>query len=385
MISGVLVALALLTIALFIAVVLDAARGFRSVWHIDQVSDEPHAQWPRVSIIVAARNEERKIAAGVQSLLDIDYPDLELVVINDRSTDRTGAILDELQRSNRRLRVVHLSELPKGWLGKNHALHHGASSATGELFLFTDADVIFGADVLRRAVSHFMRNSLDHLALAPSMITPTLPLGVFVSAFSFYFSLYARPWKVRDPKSRAHIGIGAFNLVRASLYQRLGGHAPIAMRPDDDMKLGKLVKKHGGRQDFLSAGALLKVEWYENLPAAIHGLMKNAFSGVEYSVTLLVAATIFQLTFYCWPFVAMFVLDGTPQLLNALAAATIIAVTALFAARADFPWWYALFFPLTTLLFIYITWKAALRTLWDGGIRWRETFYPLDELRANKV
>lgn len=380
-----LTALAVFTILFFVGFIVDAALGFGSTSRLDQIRDEEPAEWPRVSIVVAARNEERNIAEGVGSLLSIDYPDLELVVVNDRSTDRTSEILHGLRAADARLQVVELAALPPGWLGKNYALSRGVDKATGELLLFTDADVIFERSVLRRAVLHMQQQRLDHLALAPSMITPTLPLAIFVSAFAFYFSLYARPWRARKPKSRAHIGIGAFNLVNAQLYRSFGGHEPIRMRPDDDMKLGKVIKKHGGRQDFLAAGDALKVEWYEDLPQAIEGLMKNAFSGIEYSVTLLIAATIFQVTLYCWPFAAILVLDGLPQLLNAIAAVTIVAVTSGVAWKAGFRWWYALFFPLTTLLFVYITWKASLRTLRDGGIRWRETFYSLEELRSNKV
>lgn len=377
--------LAIVTIVFFLGILLDAAIGYRTRWSLDHVESGELEEWPRVSIIVAARNEERNIAAGVGSLLSIDYPNLELVVINDRSTDRTGEILRSMERSDKRLQLVEIDTLPPGWLGKNHALSQGADKASGELLLFTDADVIFDAAVLRHAVFYLERQNLDHLTLAPAMITPTLPLGLFVSAFAFYFSLYARPWRASNPKSSAHVGIGAFNLVKAALYRRIGGHASIAMRPDDDMKLGKLIKKNGGRQQFLSAGGALSVEWYEDLPRAIEGLMKNAFSGVEYSVTLLTFGTVFQLALYCWPFLAVFVLDGLPRLLNIAAVATIYFVIAVFATRTRFPWWYALFFPLTTLLFVYITWKATIRTLRDGGIRWRDTFYSLKELRANKV
>lgn len=240
--------LAIVTIVFFLGILLDAAIGYRTRWSLDHVESGELEEWPRVSIIVAARNEERNIAAGVGSLLSIDYPNLELVVINDRSTDRTGEILRSMERSDKRLQLVEIDTLPPGWLGKNHALSQGADKASGELLLFTDADVIFDAAVLRHAVFYLERQNLDHLTLAPAMITPTLPLGLFVSAFAFYFSLYARPWRASNPKSSAHVGIGAFNLVKAALYRRIGGHASIAMRPDDDMKLGKLIKKNGGRQ-----------------------------------------------------------------------------------------------------------------------------------------
>jgi glycosyltransferase involved in cell wall biosynthesis len=319
------------------------------------------------------------------SLLALDYPHLELVVINDRSTDRTGAILKTLAAKEPTLRVVDVTELPPHWLGKNHALQLGADAATGEFLLFTDADVLFEPTALRRAVTLLKKFGLDHLTCAPQMIGGSRPAQMFVAAFAVFFSLYARPWKARDPRSKAHVGIGAFNLIRTSLYRTFGGHAPIAMRPDDDMKLGKLVKLNGGRQQFFSADGLIRVEWYPTLREAIEGLMKNAFSGVDYSVPLLFAASVAQLVLNVWPFVAVFVLHGPARMVYLLAAAVIVVISAIFAHRSGLSWWFGFTFPLSSLLFLYILWKAAFRTLREGGIRWRDTLYPLAELRANKL
>jgi Glycosyl transferase family 2 len=368
----------------YLAILLDASLMMRRQQSLAQIVPAS-PPLPRISIIAAARNEERKIGPAVRSLLAQDYPDLEVVLINDRSTDRTAEILAEISREDRRLQLITIDSLPAGWLGKNHALDVGAAAATGEFFLFTDADVILDGSVLRRAIAFVRERSLDHLACAPEMTGGTLPLRIFVSAFSLFFSLYARPWRARDPRSRAHVGVGAFNLVRASLYRAFGGHERIAMRPDDDMMLGKLVKLAGGRQDFLGGGGLVKVEWYSHLPEAIDGMRKNAFCGLGYSVARLLVATVALILINVWPVAAIALTTGPARLASMIAAAVIVGVAAIFSWRAGSSPLFGLTYPIATLVFIYVLWNSAIKALREGGILWRETFYSLDELRANRI
>jgi hypothetical protein len=341
--------------------------------------------WPRVSIVVAARNEERDMAEALTSLLAQDYPDYEVNLVDDRSTDATGEIADRIASGNSRLRVVHVTELPPGWLGKNHALQRGADAATGEIILFTDADVVMHPTMLRRSVAYMVEHGIDHLAIAPRVVMPNLLLESFVITFTFVFLAYFRPWKASDPKSRSFIGIGAFNMVRAEVYRAVGGHEPLALRPDDDVKFGKLVKKSGYRQQFANAPELMSVRWYASLRELIGGLMKNAFSGVEYNVLLTVCSTIVALAMNVWPYAAVFVTSGVTRWLN---VATVLALSVAYLAAARNcrlrPWGVALF-PVSMLLFIYIQWRAMLLTYIQGGVRWRGTLYPLAELKANKL
>ncbi len=183
------------------------------------------------------------------------------------------------------------TRLPDGWLGKNHALERGTADASGDILIFADADVVMRADTVRRAVAHALAASRDHLAITPEMIKPGVMLGMFMSAFTMYFSLYARPWKASDPQSRCFIGIGAFNLVRASVYRAVGGHARIAMRPDDDIKLGKIIKDAGYSQEMLFGRGVIGVEWYPTVSAlaAAGRREKHAGGHVDYSVAAIVA------------------------------------------------------------------------------------------------
>lgn len=364
---------------------IDLFIGTRSTVFLRDVVPGGQGPWPRISVVIPARNEQRRIREALESVLQQDYPNAEYIAIDDRSTDQTGAILAEMVRQDARLRVITISELPPGWLGKNYALYRGAEAATGELILFADADVIMDRTVLTRGVTYLRNRQLQHLAVLPELRMPGVFLGIFTSAFGIFFSLYARPWKAKDPKSKRFVGVGAFNLVDAQAYRAAGTHKAIAMRPDDDLKLGKLLKKHGYQQEFMFGGEMMHVEWYSSVREMVDGLMKNSFSGVEYSVTAALASGIALLLGTTWPVLGMLFTRGGTQLLNLGIVLVLLLVTADSNHFHGLPRWYALGLPLGGLLFTYILWKATLKTLWEGGIRWRGTYYPLALLKANKV
>lgn len=379
-----LLVLALATLLAHVATAIQVQLGNRS---IRALRDLPPlaGSLPRVSIVIPARNEERNLEGALRSVLALDYDDLEIDVVDDRSTDHTGEILDRMAAADPRLRIVHVRELPPGWLGKNHALWLGAEKATGEFLLFTDADVVMAPSTLRRAVGAMVGDRLDHLTAAPEIERPSALFEMFIGAFSLFFTLFTKPWKAKDPESPSHVGIGAFNLVRAAAYRAAGGHRAIAMRPDDDLKLGKLLKKNGFRQEFVFGMGMLRVEWYASVRELIQGLMKNAFSGVDYRVGVVVIATVAQLLMLVWPFLALFLTSGATRWLNLASVLVLVALCWINAPLAGVRRWHGLGFPFATLLFLYIVWRAMVLTLWRGGIDWRGTHYPLAELKANKV
>jgi glycosyltransferase involved in cell wall biosynthesis len=386
--------LAAVTTLLLTGLFIDFAMGRGQVRVLKDVTPAPTG--PALSIVAAARNEARGIEAAVASLLRLDYPSLEIVIVNDRSTDDTGAILERLSLSadisetasgssrtvRPRLNIVTITELPGGWLGKNYALQVGADAATGDLILFTDADIVFEPSTLRRAVTLIEDQKVDHLAVIPDIVVPGVALNAFVAAFGVFFSMYARPWKVRDPRSSAHIGVGAFNLIRAPVYRAIGGHRAIAMRPDDDIKLGKLVKKHGFRQDVATGQGLITVEWYASLGELIDGLMKNAFAGVDYSLWKVAGSSAALFLMNVWPVLAVFFTDGVTRALNAV---SVLLIVLIFWTVNGTRVAYVLAFPAAAILFIYIMWRSALIAVLSGTITWRGTAYPLSQMRANRV
>lgn len=355
--------------------------GLGSLPRLAELSPSLPPRPPRVSMVVAARDEARHIAAAVGTLLAQDYPDFEVVVVDDRSTDGTGELLDRLAENRAGLRVVHVTELPAGWLGKNHALERGAELSSGALILFTDADVMMRPDAVRRAVSLLEARGLDHLAVAPRIHTggpwATMTLTLFLVLFSTVF----RPWKARDPESRHHIGIGAFNLVRAEAYRSIGGHRAVALRPDDDVRLGRALKGAGFRQDAASGRDTVSVEWYPSLRAMARGLRKNAFAVVDYRLSLVVAGTVLPIVFAFWPLAALVLTSGAVWWLNAGVVALGVTATAATARAHGAPLWTALAYPVGSALLLWIVWAAALRALVRGSVEWRGTEYPLEELR----
>lgn len=376
---------ALATLVVYSLLALDVFRGNRTIRALREYSPDPPTDPPRVSVVVAARDEARNIREALRSLLSLRYPDYELIVVDDRSTDGTGAILDAMASENPALRVVHVDDLPAGWLGKNHALAAGAGCATGSLLLFTDADVVMAPTTLARAVNALEAGALDHLAATPRMAMRTPCLRMFGTAFIVFFSLFARPWKARDPKSGFHVGIGAFNLVRAGAYRAVGGHETIRMRPDDDLKLGKILKRGGFRQDAFYAPDFLAVEWYASLGELVRGLEKNVFAGCDYRVGLALSGAAFHLAASVWPWAALVATGGATR---ALYGGVVLVATALAADCASFHGarrLHAAAFPFCSALFVWIILRTTFLNLAQGGIRWRGTFYRLSELRANRV
>jgi cellulose synthase/poly-beta-1,6-N-acetylglucosamine synthase-like glycosyltransferase len=373
--------------SLILTVVCAGLLGWsaRITTHLAEVPLPALDGWPTVSLIAPARNEERNIEGAVRSLAQLDYPSLEITIVNDRSTDRTGEILDRLSKEFPQLNIVHLQELPPGWLGKNHALQLGADRSHGEWLLFTDADIFFEPTALRRAIGYALTDNVDHLAATPDTRMPSWLLQSFVVTFAIYFSLFVRIWSIRNPRSTAHIGIGAFNLVRAEAYRAVGGHQRIKMRPDDDLKLGKIIKLGGFRQDLVDGGGMLIVHWYSSFSELVRGLEKNSFSATEYSLWFTTFSSGLSLLNNFWPFIAVFVLPGPTRWIYLLVCLTLWWMAWSAARSMKLPQSCALAFPLTVLLLVYIQWRTMLLNYWQNGIRWRDTHYSLAELRANKV
>ena len=338
---------------------------------------------PTLSVVIPALNEQNAVETGLRSVLAQDYPGLEVIALNDRSTDATGAILDRMQGEYPQLQVVHIETLPSGWLGKNHALQLGAQKAQGEWLLFTDADVQFRPGALSAAVSYAVRENLDHLTAVPHMVAKSPWLKSFVAAFMLLFSFGIM--RASAPATDAYVGLGAFNLLRRSVYRAVGGHVPIALRPDDDMMLGKLIQRAGLRQRVVIATDLIQVEWYLSVKEAVRGLNKNAFAGLGYSLplVLLVAGTL--VTTHILPFVAVFFTAGWAQLVYALVLLNIVFIYMVGHRFTKLSPVYALLHPLGTAILVYATLESAFRALRQGGIHWRGTFYSLRELRKNKV
>ncbi|CAK8720522.1 Glycosyltransferase, catalytic subunit of cellulose synthase and poly-beta-1,6-N-acetylglucosamine synthase [Candidatus Electrothrix laxa] len=372
-------------LAVSLAVLRDYFLAECRMERLEQVPPLKGDALPSISVIIPACNEEQGIEQALASILSLDYPNLEIIVLNDRSTDATPQILDRMAAEDPRLRVIHISELPAGWLGKNHALHLGAAQAKGEFLLFTDADVHMAPDTLRRAAARMQAFQLDHLCLLFRMTAPSHLLSLLIAdSLAIVFTLL-KPWMISRPGSRYFAGAGGFNMIRRSFYHSFGGHRPIRLCPVDDVLLGRMAKENKGQCDCLLGGRFVWVEWYQSVAEMAHGLRKNCFALLDYRLDLLLAGTAALLSVHVLPLWGLLLADGIPRLL----CAAIIAVNVLALSLAVRGWQMDLrclyWFPVTPYIKFYIMWRAVLSTLIKGGIDWRGTFYSLDELKAHKV
>lgn len=329
---------------------------------------------------------------SVETLLAQDYNgDLEIIAVDDRSTDRTGEILEELRGQNPHLlRVLRVRTLPEGWLGKNHALHLGAAQAGGEWLLFTDADVRFKPSCLRYAMDYAVRNRLHHLTLPPDIVSRSVLLGSFVAAFTLIFEITQRPWRASDPEAGEAIGVGAFNLIQRDVYEEIGGHRDIAMRPDDDMKLARLVKKNGFSQDVAYGTGLISVEWHRSLPGAVRGLGKSIFPSMDYRTDVAAVGAALLVLTNVLPFAGLLFARGAVRALSGLNVLAILAAyiyreRRLGSRAPGTPVTYAALHPFAVGVFVYAVFRLVFTILRDDAVEWRGTRYPLDALKRSSV
>lgn len=345
--------------------------------------EEPSGGWPSLAVVFAARNEAAEVERATRSMLAQDYPALEVIAVDDRSTDDTGAILDAIAAEDPRLRVVHVRELPPGWLGKNHALEEAGRSTSAEWILFTDADVVLAPGTLRRSVAWAVAQGADHLTALPSMPTESVGERVFMSMFGLLFLLYSPIWRVEDPHSGAHIGIGAFNLIRAEALRAIGGLSRLALSVDDDMRIGQALKVAGYSTRVLSGFGALSVRWHVGLVGMIRGVEKNFFAGLDFSLAKVLGALVVVLWLGAGPHVGLFFGPWWARVICGLGIASVAVLLHWTARPTGVSWYYALTLPAGAILCNLALARSVWLTLRQQGVRWRGHHYHLHELRSH--
>ncbi|MCI0354621.1 MAG: glycosyltransferase [Acidobacteria bacterium] len=381
-------ALGLILAAVWVHRVVDAVRGAPSVADISTPSWDrvlPKEGAPLVSIIVAGRDEELRAEAALSTLLGLDYPNCEIIAVNDRSRDRTGEIMDQLAAREARLRVLHISELPSGWLGKTHALWRAAQMARGAWLLFTDADVSFRPDALRRAIAYAEHVRADHLVLVPTPLLHGVGERMLLAFFQSLFFFGHRPWKVADPKARDHMGVGAFNLVRRSAYDGIGTHQALRMDVLDDVKLGKLIKQKGFAQRNVIGRGLITLRWAHGAMGIVRNLTKNMFALMLYRWPRTLGAAFLLLVLNLGPFAGVLLAPGWSRIGYGAAMAAIAVLYWGIAPHLGISRFYFLWHPVAALLFTYTLLRSAFHVVRNGGVVWRGTRYSLEELKKGLV
>jgi cellulose synthase/poly-beta-1,6-N-acetylglucosamine synthase-like glycosyltransferase len=343
---------------------------------------------PRVSVIVPACNEEETIEQGLTQLLALDYDNYEIIAVDDRSTDRTGEIMDRVAASSLaqgRLHVIHIDSLPSGWLGKTHAMWTAGQQATGDWLLFTDADVLFKPDALRRALAFAESEPADHVVLFPRMIMKRPGEKMMIAFFQTLFVFGHRPWKVAEPDTKDHMGVGAFNMIRRSVYEAIGTYQALRFEVLDDMKLGKVVKMAGYAQRNVFGEDLISIRWAKGALGVVRNLTKNFFAVMSFQWPRAVLSCLALAFLNLMPFLGVCLAHGWARVPYAIALLSMFLIYYGMSGMSAVPSYYFFLHPLSTLLFVYTMLRSMMVTLWHGGVTWRGTKYPLEELKRGLV
>ena len=376
-----------LAIGLFwILLPLIAVNRERKLRLLEPQGNEVPSRWPRVSILVPARDEVTTLEASMASLLALDYPDLEIILIDDRSSDGTTELVDRLAQEDARIRPLHIDRLPAGWLGKVHALHRGLEICRGEWLLFTDADVHFAPQTLRMAIGHCMIQNKDFLSLLPRLREGAALVGAAQAAIGTLLLALMDSERIADPDSQRAMGVGAFNLARRQFLDAENGLEWLRMEVADDVGLALLMKQRGADIDLLSGRDLVEVDWYPSLDAMLDGVMQRMWIGACYSpwryalqcgllwlcltAPLLLAIALSSSTPLAWCIVSFYAIPSV--------------ILGIGLRRFPIPGRLLWLWPAGALLIGYGMLRA-LFTVWRrGGLYWRRSIYTLRDLRAGQ-
>ncbi|MFH1420229.1 MAG: glycosyltransferase family 2 protein [Planctomycetota bacterium] len=347
-----------------------------------------NSELPALTVLVAAKDEEDNIEACLQSLLEQDYPELQVVAINDRSSDRTAEIIDRLAEGDDRLTAVHVHELRDGWFGKNNAMREGMASAGGEWLCFTDADCCYTSPrALTVAMRYALENGSDFLSVLPTHQTDSFWERVIQPACSGILMIWFNPLKVNDEASSAAYANGAFMLMNRSCYDRIGGHEPVKAEVNEDMHMARLTKGAGLRLRVVTNENLYQVRMYATLPQIWAGWTR-IFYGCFGTLRKLFLSMLAVATFGLLPWVAFFVaacaltVGAEPHslwlTLSVAAAVTCLAeasVMVRFYALSQSGSLYGLMYPLGAIVGLGVLANAMRRVGGRKSVTWRGTTY----------
>jgi hypothetical protein len=345
---------------------------------------------PHLTVIVPACNEEESIQGTLRSLLASTGVRLEIIAVDDRSTDSTGKLMDEVAaeaeagEGPHRLEALHLTKLPEGWLGKPHALARGAERATAPWLLFTDGDVIFAPHAMELALRKATAEKADQLALMLTLIRHGAGEAAIEGTAQALAQWSLRLWKVSDPGAREFFGAGGFNMVRTEVFRRLGGMSSMRMEVVEDLTLAWMVKRAGGRCVVALGPGLAKIRWIEGIFGIVSNMEKNGLAVFRYRVGMALAACLGLVVQVTLP-LASIVAGGWAAVAGLLTYAGIALTFHANRRLNQVPVVAAVLFAPAAAIVGYGLLRSTVLTLWRDGVNWRGTHYPLSELRRSAV
>ena len=351
-------------------------------------AESPHTDRGQITVIVPARNEAANIQATLRSLAASRGVCLQIIAVDDRSSDKTGVLMENAAaeiaatESSNTLEVLHVSELPAGWLGKPHAMALAAKRARSPWLLFTDGDVVFHPDALTIALHEAETRGADHLVLPPTVILRSPGERAMLATMNALSQWMIRLWKVNDARAKDYIGVGAFNMIRRDAYEAVGGFDALRMEVLDDLRIGWMLKRAGYRQLVILGNGLVQIRWLRGAFAVINLAEKNAFSAFRFRSGKALLASLGMLVVAVIPLIA-FAAGGWSIVAGSL---TYIAFALTFYGNRKVtaaPPWLAILYAPAILIVVYALLRSMMLALVRQGIDWRGTRYSLADLRRN--
>ena len=371
--------------------VVIVAMGMRKLPHVGPAAASPSVDAHRtdefdLTVIVPACNEEASIASSLHSLVSSHGIRLQIIAVNDRSTDGTADLMNRFvahhppARNTHSIQVLHIDQLPSGWLGKTHAMHVAAEQARSKWILFTDADVIFAPDALHWISSCAETLGSDHFVVLPTHARQGISESAMLSVMHSLSQWVARYWKVNEAGSKEFLGVGGFNMIRRDVYRTLGGFSPLRLEVIEDMSLGWMVKRAGFRSHVALGNGLVNIRWIEGMFGIVHNMEKNGFSLFRYRPWLCILACFGLLINILFP-LAGIVMGGWARIAGLL---MYFAIGTIFHINRKInkinPMAAILFAPCATILCFGFA-RSMILTLLNRGVTWRGTHYKLAEIR----
>ncbi|MBI2192283.1 MAG: glycosyltransferase [Planctomycetes bacterium] len=340
------------------------------------------AEWPRVSILVPARNEEEILETSLRSLLALDYPDFEVLLVNDHSTDRTGEIARRIAAEDNRLRVIEAADLPPGWVGKPWALHQAAQAARGDWLLMTDADILHRPNSVRKAMGFALARRIDLFSLLPGLDCESFWERVVLPPIGLLFAALFPVYRCNDPRSNLVLAAGAFILVRTRVYQDVGGHESIRNEMVDDVGIGRQVKRRGYKIWLAYDEGLVRTRMYSSLAEIWEGFSKNFYPASNFSAPKMLGGMFLWTSMVLLPpaFLCVGPSAGIPFVLAAAVTGLMAILYAGTLLQFRLPVRHVFTLPLGTVMLHAIAFSSFYRYRFGRGLAWKgRTYANLEE------
>ena len=360
-------------------------------YHLDIVVEPtpPPSSAPLISVCVPARNEERNIRACIESILAQDYPNFEVIVLDDRSTDKTPEILQRLAPQDKRLKIIHGADLSTGWAGKPHALFQASSAARGDWLCFVDADTFLSPNTLSACYTKAIETGTDMFTIMTFQILGSfwekVVMPIVMTALSVGFS----PRKVNDPDSKDAIANGQFILIKRAVYDAIGGHESVKDQIVEDKAISEQVKWNGYRLIVANGYSVARTRMYTSLAEMWEGWTKNIYLGLSDRPSLVLLgifgaflALVAALLLPLWPLLGfIWYLQSGGWLALAVIAMALLFWTIVINARSrvsiamGISPWYSLTLPLGAAMFAAMMFTSTWRVLSGKGVTWKGRVY----------